>query len=957
MKIYLAILVAFAACYGQANSADNPTELDARQKQTIELYKAGVDRAEKTKGADSPEMAVALSRLAAAYKAQGKYGEAEPLYIRAVTIFEKTLGTQESAEVAFSIDNLATLYMAEGQYTKAEPMCIRALSILERTLGPEDPETAMSLNNLAFLYKSQGRYSKAEPLYLRALAIQEKKLGPDHADTVNSLNNLAVLYKTQGQYTKAEPLYLRALTTREKKLGDKDPNTALSLNTLAGLYVAEYQFAKAEPLFLRALNIDEKVLGPNAPATTVVLNNLAGLYLRQSQYAKAEPLYVRLLAIREEALGEDHPDTAASLNNLAELYRLQGEYAKAEALQVRALAIKEKTTGAEGPDAAISLNNLALIYQAEGKYSKAEDLMLHALTIDEKTRGAEDPALATSLSNLGALYVEQGRYAKAEPLYKRALSINEKALGAQHPNTTNARDNLVILQWEAGDSERARQTLAAGWPQRLRWIERSVQFGRDTLRRKWVEDLRREISLVFAVQGSDSHIHELGLQSLLVGKVRVLEETAAALDALRPRLEPELRSELSELNDLRVERATLLNAPNLKLNRSKLEELIDKEDKLVADLTRRSLEFRELAATPGIPELRKRLGSAALVEMVEFDELLARSRDGKRRGPPRYGAYMLTASGNVLWQDLGPAAAIDVLVRRYRYAISMPGNRGIAEEAAQQLDAKVFAPIRKALPQVKDFYISADGLLRLISFPALRDANGTPLIDNYTIQIVSTGRDLARGAPVRSSQPAWVGGLSEFGQLGKGLFFPAIPGAKDEAHEVAKIIRPRPQELNDSQLTKQFLTQQMDGPRILHLATHGYYSGQTAGLALKDANVGSENILNQEEVAGLRLQGTQLVVLSACETALGEVSFADGVVGLQRSLTLAGARSQILTLWPVNDAKTKDLMVAFYRNLFEKKMTKSEGLRQAQLEMVHQGVDPYYWAAFVLYGDGGPLGD
>jgi len=156
-------------------------------------------------------------------------------------------------------------------------------------------------------------------------------------------------------------------------------------------------------------------------------------------------------------------------------------------------------------------------------------------------------------------------------------------------------------------------------------------------------------------------------------------------------------------------------------------------------------------------------------------------------------------------------------------------------------------------------------------------------------------------------------------------------------------------------MTKQFLIQQINGPRILHLTTHGYYSGTTGGLALKDANLGTENILNQEEAAGLHLQGTQLVVLSACETGLGEVSFADGVIGLQRSLTLAGARSELLTLWPVNDSMTKDLMVAFYHNLFDKKMTKAESLRQTQLEMIRRGIDSYYWAPFVLYGDGGPL--
>jgi CHAT domain-containing protein len=158
----------------------------------------------------------------------------------------------------------------------------------------------------------------------------------------------------------------------------------------------------------------------------------------------------------------------------------------------------------------------------------------------------------------------------------------------------------------------------------------------------------------------------------------------------------------------------------------------------------------------------------------------------------------------------------------------------------------------------------------------------------------------------------------------------------------------------------------VDSPRILHLATHGYYfenSSQAtdpllrAGLALFAANLHDEGVLTAKEAAMLRLRGTQLVVLSACETGLGDLSFSDGVIGLQRSLALAGARSQILTLWPVNDAKTTELMVSFYKNLFEKKMTKAEALRQAQIDMSDRGVDPYYWAPFVLYGDPGPIRD
>ena len=214
---------------------------------------------------------------------------------------------------------------------------------------------------------------------------------------------------------------------------------------------------------------------------------------------------------------------------------------------------------------------------------------------------------------------------------------------------------------------------------------------------------------------------------------------------------------------------------------------------------------------------------------------------------------------------------------------------------------------------------------------------------------------MVRGAPLASAQPPWVGGLGEFGKTDGRPTFPPLPGALVEAKAVAGVI-PKPQMLSPDQMTKSFLLENVNGPRILHLATHGYYLAAHGGLALKDANLSEANVLTDSDVAKLKLFGTQLVVLSACSTGQGEASFADGITGLQRSLTLAGARSQILTLWPVDDAKTKELMVLFYRNLFERGMTKAEALRQAQLALEKNGVDEYYWAPFVLYGDGGPLG-
>ena len=218
--------------------------------------------------------------------------------------------------------NAAGLYLYErGRYGEAEPLYGRALSIRERVLGPEHCEVASSLNNLAELYRTQGRYAEAEPLYERALAILEKALGPEHPQVATCLNNLARLYQKQGEYPKAKPLHERALAIREKVLGPAHPDVADSLNNLAELYQTQDRYAEAEPLYERALAIDGKKLSPDHPHVARDLNNLARLYQKQGEYAKAKPLHERALAIREKVLGPDHPNTANSLNNLAELYQ------------------------------------------------------------------------------------------------------------------------------------------------------------------------------------------------------------------------------------------------------------------------------------------------------------------------------------------------------------------------------------------------------------------------------------------------------------------------------------------------------------------------------------------------------------------------------------------------------------------------------------------------------------
>ncbi len=198
----------------------------------------------------SPRLATALGRIAKLYNDQGRFGEAEPLYLRSLKTKEKILGA-DHPDVAVTLNNLAGLYRSQGLYEKAEPLYLRSLEISEKSLESDHPDVAVTLNNLADLYQSQGLYEKAEPLYLRSLEISEKSLGSDHPDVAVILNNLADLYENQGLYEKAELLYLRSLEISEKSLRADHPDVAVTLNNLAGLYKSQRLYEKAEPLYLR----------------------------------------------------------------------------------------------------------------------------------------------------------------------------------------------------------------------------------------------------------------------------------------------------------------------------------------------------------------------------------------------------------------------------------------------------------------------------------------------------------------------------------------------------------------------------------------------------------------------------------------------------------------------------------------------------------------------------------
>ncbi|TAE83429.1 MAG: tetratricopeptide repeat protein [Oscillatoriales cyanobacterium] len=285
------------------------------------------------------ELSVSLSYLAKFYKSQGRYSEAEPLFLQALQVDRLAL-PEDHPRLGDRLTTLARFYEFQGRYLEAEKLYLEALEIDRRSLPQYDFSLAIALNNLAGLYRSQGRYSEAELLYLQAVEIDKRALGEDHPSLATRLNNLALVYKSQGRYSEAERLYLQALKIGRRSLLEDHASWAIAINNLAGLYRSQGRYSEAESLYLEALEIHRRSLLPeDNPRLATGLNNLAFLYKSQGRYSEAEPLYLQALEIHRLSLPKDHPSLAIDLNNLAELYKSQGRYSEAEPLYLQAVKI------------------------------------------------------------------------------------------------------------------------------------------------------------------------------------------------------------------------------------------------------------------------------------------------------------------------------------------------------------------------------------------------------------------------------------------------------------------------------------------------------------------------------------------------------------------------------------------------------------------------------------------
>jgi CHAT domain-containing protein len=821
---------------------------------------------------------------------------------------------------------------------------------------------------------------------------------------------------------RAIPLAERAVALREKRLAPSDPRLATSITDLGALYLNNGDLPRAEPLIRRAVAVLESA--PDAPprALGLALYHRSVLERQKGNNAKALEDAERAVKMLEPAGDEAASVLAMSLQSLASSRLGLGDRAAAIRHLERALAIRKQRS--EIDRAVSILADLGHIerefgraYQAMQRYNEALELAEKGLAPDHSSRGK-------LLYLIGRALHRDRNYAEAERYYERASPILAATYGLTNPQMADFFASWSLLREAAGDVERAIELRAQSNEIEDSSLDVLMTSGTEDEKLRYTQKLRRHledtISLHAGIGARSSSALRLALTTILRRKARVQGALADDIAALRQHFGPDERRLLDDLARTRASLGTLLlraEEADPSGYRAQVLALSADERRLEAEISAKSAALRAVTAKVTIEAVQAAIPEgAALLEFVRYQPYDARaySEIGAKLGGPRYIVYVLTRTGEPRWTYVtANAHDVDTVVQQVRARIQEPTKPWVYD-AADRLDHLLMRRVNELLGGAREILISPDGALNLLPFGALVE-DGHFLIERWSFTYLTSGRDLLRlaaprpsrsaptifanptydkadGPPAASAKDRGVKGAPPWKSRDREepapvvdpttVSFPRLPGTEAEAKAILKVV-PGAILRHGAEATEGAL-KAVSGPKFLHIATHGFFFGGLAntgakvgtkqitsndpllrsGVALAGANLhprsGEDGLLTAVEASALDLDGTEVVVLSACETGVGDVSSSgtgEGVRGLRRALVVAGAQTQVMSLWKVDDEATRELMTVYYDELFRKGARRSDALRDAQLALLRRKSTshPFYWASFITSGASGKL--
>jgi MYXO-CTERM domain-containing protein len=958
---------------------------------------------ERALAPSDPLVGAALNNLGQLYVALGRTSDAEKAFQRTLAIYEPL--ADRAYDLATAMEGLAQVYRLQERHVDAEAQLRRALDLLT-TAAPDSPFRAELLSTIGDTLIARSEYERALVELEGARVLAEALSGPSSGRVANVLGTIGTTYGYMGNYPKAIEMFERSLAIWAR-LPDGGLTPLVMTNNL-GQTLSEYgEYGRALEQFKISLAGFKQLLGERHAYVGSVLLNTAVVLGMLGNTTEARELVREALAILDAAT-PGAPTVANAAGILAGYEDDAGDAAAAQALHERSITINQKLRGPANRITGEALGALGGFYLRHGKLAEADAQLVAALDAITRSETPNHPSAFETRSLLGQVRWLRGR-GDAEALLRDALREGEAALGPDHPRLVATLNRLAAVL--AASDRESEALLFRQRSIQIRSRELALRLAIGSERQKLEAfqlvdaELRTVISQLVRRFKTDA-ASRVALDLVLRRKGRVLDAMSQQLQAVRARLDDGHRELLDQLDATRAYLSALtIKGPAGDRARydAKRAELAARLDDLEAKLgAAGSALVRD--RDDGLDEVQRALPEGtALVELVRYrDTDVQATTSAAEVGAARYIAFVLHQSGPPAWVDLGDATVIEDAVAAMRRSLGDPSSQDVPR-TTRALDQLVMHRVRPLLRDVRSVFVAPDGSLNLVPFGVLRDERGRYLVEDFQFTYLNTGRDLVRlERRVPPRQPALLVGAPEFGRAVAGgatraadfrVQFTPLPGTATELTDLARLM-PAARSLRGRDATEERV-KAIAGPAILHVASHGFFLADEeirpgsrglvrvssagapsivenpllrSGLALAGANGGpawgdadssvvqEDGILTALEVSGLDLRGTQLVVLSACDTGVGDVRNGNGVFGLRRALVTAGAETQVMSLWKVDDGATHELMISYYRALVGGR-GRSEALRDAQRAIARQPgrAHPYFWGSFIVSGDGRSL--
>lgn len=880
----------------------------------------------------------------------------------------------------------------------------RAVALATKKFGAKAAETALCRERLGFALFRSGDLSEAEVELKAALDSLTESLGKDHPHVGMTVYHLAWLTSDFGRYEEQNKLLIAAHGILQKSVGDEHILTSYAWNDRANYLFYQGELATAKSMYTKTVEVRKKMFGPQHPQLINVYTGLSAVYVETKDHYRSKLYLDEAYKIGLQSYGPEHERFASLLATCADRWKRLGEYELALKCNRDALKIAEAKRGPEHPMTISCRHQIAWLLSVLGRPKEADELHRQTITSFGTRFGESHPFTIRQLRTFGHQLLVRGDLKDAQQQYELALQRATATYPADAREVIESRESLAEI-WMRQDK----------WPEAIAAVDQARRAQKGAAAQALLGMTESEVLSYLESKHNTSSLTPITLATVR-GKEQAAIDSSASWHLNRKALrwavlgertqlarqvhDPAAQELRQQLAAVREKLATVMFRPapvtitsliggDVTSEHSRLSQ---EADVLTAQLARTAGKTANSTKWIELAEVRKFIPQGAvLIEFAHEIRSELERTDGKDM-PFEFGAWIIPAAdaGEIRFVNLGGVLPILEAIGQARWAIQASAGAFMKEpektepqlkEFLAKLSAKLFAPLEPHLKDCDRLIISPDGQLWTVPWSTLITADKKYAVEKYTISLVASGRDLLRAPRNEKLTSAVVVSDPEYNAGAKGedvsAEFTRLPGSAREAQEITpvlkKLVGAEPKVLVAKDATESAVKETRDAS-ILVLSTHGWFREISSnsrinpylccGLAFRGANqkaaipTSNDGLLTGLEILNLDLSHTQLVVLSACNSGVGQVNRGDGVSGLVQAFQLAGAESVLASLWPVADEETATLVSHFFREYAELKSEtparEATALRQAQLAMIKEqrekqkATHPFFWSAFTL---------